>query len=344
MERILAIQIKRIGDLILTAPAIRLLRRHRPDAHITLITADAAGQLASCIPGIDEHLNYRSGKSNPAIWATLLSEHYDVSLDFDGTDRSVAMSLVAGAAKRCAYTKRAVGFPRSIIFTHTNCASLKKLHTIDHMCALLETMDIIPETRPEPLQLEIPVSIQEKSQQILQQHDLSPDTEFALIHPGTARSEKYWSPADWATVIDHLVTERNLPIVITGGSDEEEIAHITSIQSSCSREARNQIVDLSGTISLTQTAYVISQAHIALGVDTAAMHLASAFERPQIVLYGPTNPYHWRPLNQQAQVILAGHDQPLGEDDFQIKTPETSMDLITRQLVIQTINQQLNRS
>ena len=93
MQRILAIQIKRIGDLIITVPALRLLRRKRPDAHITLVTAGASGQLAVCIPGIDEHLNYRSWRLNAPLWSTLFADSYDFSLDFNGTDRSVDVAI-----------------------------------------------------------------------------------------------------------------------------------------------------------------------------------------------------------------------------------------------------------
>lgn len=335
MERILAIQIKRIGDLILTAPALRLLRRQRPDAHITLVTTGAAGQLACCLPGINEHLNFRTGKANLSIWATLLAESYDVSLDFNGTDRSVGMSLFAGAKKRATYTKRALGFPRSAIFTHTNGASLKQLHTIDHMIALLETMGIPASDPREVLQLDIPQAIQSSAHKILQQHHLEIETQaFALIHPGTARSEKYWNVSGWSSVIDSLVKQRQLPVVITGGSDAEELAHINAIKVSCQQPTRSQIIDLAGKLTLTQTAHVISQAKLILGVDTAAMHLASAFQKPQIVLYGPTNPYHWRPLHEQARVILAGHEHALSDDQFQTEIREASMDLVSAPQVL----------
>lgn len=341
MQRILVIQTKRIGDLILTAPALRLLRRRRPKAHITLVTAGVAGQLAECIPGIDEHLNYCPGKLNAALWSTLFSEPFDFSLDFNGTDRSVGMSFAAGAHNRSAYTKRALKFPRNAIFTHRSPASLKKLHTIDHMVALLETMDIFPDADREALRLEIPESAQQQTRQVLSGHGIEVAQPFAVIHPGTARPEKYWLPSAWAAVIDQLILKKNLPVIITGGGDAEEIAHIESIKKAVKSEARSKLIDLSGTISLPQTAAVISRSTVVLGVDTAAMHLAAAFEKPQIVLFGPTNPYHWRPLHKQARVILAGHDKALREVEFETKIPEFSMSLITEKQVIKVLNEQL---
>ncbi len=341
MQRILAIQIKRIGDLILTVPALRLLRRQRPDAHITLVTAGAAGQLASCIPGIDEHLNYTSWRLNAALWSTLFVESYDYSLDFNGTDRSVGMSFVANAQHRAAYTKRALTFPRREIFTRTCSASLKKMHTIDHMVALLETTGIRPAPAREPLRLEIPNTAQEQSRAILRTQQSAPGQPFALVHPGTARPEKYWDSAAWAAVVDHLVLEKDLQVVITGGGDVQESGHIKSIKTALHPEARPRVTDLSAQLSLPQTAAVISQAQLVLGVDTAAMHLAAAFEKPQIVLFGPTNPYHWRPLHDRAQVILAGHAKPLRDEEYQMKIPEASMSSISAKQVVDVLDKMI---
>ena len=339
MQRILAIQTKRIGDLILTAPALALLRRERPDAHITLVTAGVAGQLASCFPGINEHLNYRPGRLNASLWASLFTEPFDFSLDFNGTDRSVGMSFVAGARNRAAYSKRALGFPRSAIFTHTNSASLKELHTIDHMVALLQTMGIFPDAEGEKLRLKIPDEVREQAREILAKNNMPDGDQYALIHPGTARTEKYWSSSAWAAVANHLILEKKLPVIITGGGDTEEIAHIQSIKNSVSLKARSKVIDLSGMITLPQTAAVISQSQLVLGVDTAAMHLAAAFKKPQIVLFGPTNPYHWRPLHDQARVILSGHEQVLKAADYKTKIPEADMAQITIEQVIEVIDE-----
>ncbi|NOY00673.1 MAG: glycosyltransferase family 9 protein [Verrucomicrobia bacterium] len=342
MQRILAIQTKRIGDLILTAPALSLLRRLHPNAHITLVTAGVAGQLASCIPGIDDHLNFDPRRLNLSLWGSLLTDSYDVSFDFNGTDRSVGMSLIAGAEIRAAYSKRALKFPRNMIFTHTSSASLKKLHTIDHMIALLETIAIRPGEQRETLRLQVPQATQEQARKTLLDCGLGNNQSFAIIHPGTARSEKYWNASAWASVAEHLILAKKLQVVITGGNDAEESAHIESIKAHLTAKTLPQVIDLSGKISLPITASIIEQSQVVLGVDTAAMHLASAFNKPQLVLFGPTNPYHWRPLHDQAHVLLAGHDKPLLNSDYEFKIPEASMSLISEEQVIDTINNEFN--
>ena len=333
MQRILAIQIKRIGDLVLTAPALRRLRRDRPDAHITLVTLDAAGQLVPCIPGIDEHLNYRSGRANLALWSQLALGRYDVVLDFNGTDRAAFMTFLSHAGIRAGYEKRARKFPRSLVFNRVSDASLTELHTVDHMVALLETLGI-DSTDPEPLQLVVPEVELEKIKALLAERGIAGGEKFALIHPGTARDEKYWLAERWAAVADHLATQRGLKIVVTGGADGGEKAHIEALKSA----AQTPIVDLSGQLSLLGSAAVISLASLALGVDTAAMHLAGAFEIPQVLLYGPTNPYHWRPRHAAASVVLAGRDAPLVKaEDFEMRISKNPMNLIEVDMVLAAV-------
>src|SRR5690606_23670898 len=109
--------------------------------------------------------------------------------------------------------------------------------------------------------------------------------EYALVHPGTARPEKFWPAANWADVVDRLVRRHNLPVVLTGSGNRAEMAHLAEIRAGL----KVPVIDLAGTLSLPGLAAAIAGARIALGPDTAAMHLAASFRRPQVVLYGPTN-------------------------------------------------------
>ncbi|MCB1236286.1 MAG: glycosyltransferase family 9 protein [Verrucomicrobiae bacterium] len=331
--QILAIQIKRIGDLILTVPALARLKREVPGARVTLVTLGAAGQLAPAIAGLGEHLNYRYRRPNLALWRTLADRRFEVALDFNGSDRSALMTLLSGAETAATYTKRAASPFRERIYSHTSNAPLKTMHTIDHMVALLDAIGLPPATAPEPLRLAIPAPVQAAVDRRLEALLGKPDAPFAVIHAGTARDEKYWEASRWAAVIDHLEKERGLRCVLTGGTDTVEAAHLGAIASL----AGVAPAVLAGKLSLLETAAVIRRSTIALGVDTAAMHLAAAFERPQIVLYGPTNPFHWRPRHPNARVILSGESGVLPEAWDLSRTNKRSMNRIETRQVIDAI-------
>jgi ADP-heptose:LPS heptosyltransferase len=80
---------------------------------------------------------------------------------------------------------------------------------------------------------------------------------------------------------------------------------------------------------------VISTAALALGVDSMAMHLAAMYERPQVVLFGPTNPHHWRARHRLGITLAAGQAGPI--TTTQPKAPGAGMELISTQQVIHAI-------
>ncbi|MCB1230221.1 MAG: glycosyltransferase family 9 protein [Verrucomicrobiae bacterium] len=340
MERILVIQMKRIGDLVLTAPALSRLRQARPDAEITLLTMGAAGELAPTLPSIDRHLNYHYRRLNLAVWASVISDRFDTVLDFIGSDRSVFLTWLSRAGTRATYEKRARGFWREIAYTDLCDAKLRDYHTIDHMAALLDAIGI-PKAGdfddPLPL-LVIPEGARERAGEILKERGVKGP--FALIHPGTAKEEKYWRPERWAEVIRECGTgPLQLPCVITGGADAFERRHIDAIfETLKSMPGVPSPVLLAGRTSLLETAAVIDRATLALGVDTAAMHLAAAFQVPQVVLFGPTNPFHWRPRQGRARIVFSGHPGVMDEGDYVKKIEERPMDAISVAQVIDAIS------
>lgn len=334
--RLLALQIKRIGDLILTAPALARLRQARPEARITLVTMGPAGQLAPALPSVDEHFNYRRGRPNLALWSDLMTGGYEAVLDFNGLDRSLLMTWLTQAETRATYEKRRQGYWREHIYTHASRARLRDLHTVEHMLALLDTLDLPPAGAagsPGP-SLAIPDAVGARMEARLA--ELGLDGGYVVVHPGTARPEKYWLADRWAAVIDAVSAGADgLPCVITGGSDAAESRHLTEILAAC-RGPRRPVV-LAGSLSLLETAAVIARCGLALGVDTAAMHLAAAFQRPQVALFGPTNPYQWRPWSPVARVVYAGQTRPMTDADWLPQMPEVPMSAITVEQVLEAV-------
>jgi ADP-heptose:LPS heptosyltransferase len=151
---------------------------------------------------------------------------------------------------------------------------------------------------------------------------------FAIIHPGTARPEKYWSPERWAAVIQHVQSAHQISCVLTGGSDPFEQAHLAGIQ-----RLVPTITNLAGTISLLTLAALTREARLVVSCDTGIVHLAAAFESPQIALYGPTNPFHWRPRHARA-VVLSAASPAAPLTIFEPRAKGAPMDLISTALVI----------
>lgn len=324
--KILLLQIKRIGDLILTTPAIRCLREAFPQARLTLV-GDAAGRsLLSCLD-VDETLVHDRRGGNGALWRRLFALRPDWCLDFSGTDRAAAMAFVARAGRRVAYERFRNRPFRRAIFSDFVDSSVRERHTADHHTDLLRPLGI--ERVGVPLDLRPPP---ESVTRTLLLGRGVPDR-YAVIHAGTARPEKYWRPERWAAVADRLHTRHGLAVVFTGGAAPEEATHLAAIRAAL----RVPSFDLSGATDLAGLAGVIGGARLFCGVDTAAMHLADALRTPLVALFGPTNPWHWRPRHGRAVVLRA-----LTEEPFDARQKGGPMDALSVDAVNDAVDRALS--
>ena len=74
---------------------------------------------------------------------------------------------------------------------------------------------------------------------------------------------------------------------------------------------------------------------------TATAHVASAFRLPQLVLFGPTNPFHWHPMHPRAAVARAGFEGPL--DHFEPRQKGLPMSELSTEAVIRAMEVLLER-
>lgn len=322
---ILLIQLKRIGDLILTTPAIAAVRAKLPNAKITLVAASGSRELLPAIRGVDEILLAHGKIAGAATWFTVARRRYDYCFDFTRTDRSAFVTLLSAARKRVtADQPRFRAQLRARSYNELVDLAINQMHTVDYHLALLQPLGV-SDASPA-IQLTIPDSSMQTADGILANAGLS-EGEFLIVHPGSARREKYWEVDRWATVIE-AAAEDGLKSVITGAGSPVEQAHIAEICSRC----RNRVIDLSGQVDLLTLAALIQRARVLLTVDSAPMHLAAATQTPQVVLFGPTNPLHWRPRFTPALILQAG--QPTPVCDFNPKQKPVAMNLLSTQQVI----------
>jgi predicted lipopolysaccharide heptosyltransferase III len=322
---ILLIQLKRIGDLILTTPAIAALREKFPSASISLVVSSAVKELLPAITGIDKVFEVR-GKTDDALdWIALSLGKFDYCLDFTRNDRSSFLTFLSGAQKRITSDHPNLRTKlRARSYNEFVEAPVGFLHTIDYHLALLKPLGI--ENASRAIRLHLPEEATARAKGLLEAAEIGDD--FVCFHPGSARSEKFWEATRWAEVIDHSVAETGLRCVITGGRSAMEQAQIAAIKES----AKSDPIDLSGRTNLLTLGALVRQARLLVTVDSAPMHFAAAWNTPQVVLFGPTNPFHWHPRSDSAIVLLGGGDGPVM--DFKPKQRAVAMNQISTKTVI----------
>jgi predicted lipopolysaccharide heptosyltransferase III len=322
---ILLLQLKRIGDLILTTPAIAALREEFADASISLVVSAATEELLPAITGIDKVYEVR-GKTDDALdWVALSLGKFDYCLDFTRNDRSSFLTFLSGARQRITADHPQLRTKlRARSYNEFVEAPVGVLHTVDYHLALLKPLGI--ENPSRAIQLQLPEETVAQADQLLRATNVAPD--FVCFHPGSARAEKFWEPSRWAEAIDHCAAETGMTCIVTGGHSAMERAQIAAIKSA----AESTLIDLSGKTNLLTLAALVRKARLLVTVDSAPMHFAAAWETPQVVLFGPTNPFHWHPRTKSAIVLLGGNEGPLTE--FKPKQRAVPMNQISTKAVI----------
>jgi ADP-heptose:LPS heptosyltransferase len=302
MNSVLVVQLKRLGDLLLTTPALGILRELYPKAKITLLIDRHSRALAPAIAGVDQIWVFRGTR---AIWINLIKTGFDLCLDFTGNDRSALFSFLSRAPRRIGFSfvaKRAI---RPWAYSQLVLSPVRDKHTVDHYLDLVRSLATF-DSEPD-ISLQVPAQI--KKSVTLLSGQLSLPADYFVLHPGSARPEKYWMTDRWAEVVAYATKRFNLPCIITGGQDPIELQHIENILSKCGD--RSSVFNLAGKLDLLVAASLIERAVFFIGVDTVAAHLAAAFRVPSITLFGPTNPFHWRARHSRAIVLRAGLPGPI---------------------------------
>lgn len=322
---ILLLQLKRIGDLILTTPAMSALRDRFPDASISLAVSPAVKELLPAIRGIDKVYEVRGRADDAFDWIALSLGKFDYCLDFTRNDRSSFLTFLSGARKRITADHPHLRTKlRARSYNEFVEAPIGLLHTIDYHLALLKPLGI--ESASPAIRLHLPEDTVAKATALLRSANVGQD--FACFHPGSARAEKFWEAGRWAEAIDHCTRETGMTCVLTGGRSPIEQAQIAAIKAA----ANSSPLDLSGNTNLLMLAALVRKARLLVTVDSAPMHFAAAWETPQVVLFGPTNPFHWHPRSESAIVLLGGIDGPVTE--FNPKQRAVAMNQISTQAVI----------
>jgi ADP-heptose:LPS heptosyltransferase len=209
---------------------------------------------------------------------------------------------------------------------------MKEMHTIDYYLALLQPLGIAGAT--SELTLDLPETARANASTIIRNR--IEDEPFAIFHPGSAREDKFWETDRWAAAITFTAQELGLRPVLSGGYNATERRHLAAIRNRLEIPA----VDLSGQLDLLTLAALVEKARLLVTVDSAPMHLASASKTPQVILFGPTNPFHWRPLNSPVAILFGNSPEPLR--NFQYQEPRRPMNDISTAAVINAIGSMLS--
>lgn len=293
-RRIAVLHALYLGDLLCAIPALSALDRRFPDAEITLIALPWARAMVERLPAVDTFLEFPGYPGLPEVTydeqrtAAFIAEmrltHYDIAIQLHGSG-SFVNELVAefGADLTVGYcrpgdTELELALPWR-----------EDESEIERWLRLVATLGADPgDTR-----IELPIFERERARatQILGLHGrgFGPVVGF---HCGSKLESRRWPIARFAELGDELSRRYDARIVLTGTKGEEHLAHEIRTQMQAT------LLDLVGKTDLGTFFAVVSQLELLVTNDTGASHVAAATRTPSVVLFGPSRPSRWAPLDE----------------------------------------------
>jgi heptosyltransferase-2 len=286
-----------IGDAVLARPALESLRGNYPKSEIWLLANDWVKELFEKNGPWDDVLplgDIRGPRAFVRLARRLKDHHFDAGLLLTNSFSSALLFRLARFPERWGYRRdgRAPLLTRSVPVPELE----PPRHQVHFYLDLLKGLGLRI-TRPE-LRLSLSEKEKRAARQSLAALGLNLRRPLVILNPGAAYGPAKRWPADrFAALGAFLQKKKKVQILISGSSNEEELA-----VGIASRLPRRPTV-LAGRTSLRQLLGVISQAQLFVTNDTGPMHLANILSVPVVALFGPTDPAVTGPFHPPAVVL-----------------------------------------
>ncbi len=308
-RRVVVLRPDHLGDVLLSRPAIELLRASLPDTEITVVVGPwgaASLQGLNCrvvtfpYPGFDR-------TSSPSLWrpyvalalfaARLARNDFDAALilrpdhwwgALAGALAGIPVRVGQGLPLQSGFLTHAISpAPRE----PSAVAALRGAHH------LLETLGVTPaEAGSGVIFAPSPASVAWASEWLAASCMGRPTV---ALHPGSGAPVKQWPASRWIAVARRLA-EQNVDIVLTGGPGEGAL--LMEIEQGVTRPVTKAL-----GLSWDQLAGLYAHADLVVGMDSGPLHLAAAVGTPTVRLYGPVDPAVYGPAGDPTEhSVLAG--------------------------------------
>jgi heptosyltransferase-3 len=339
-NHILIIQLKHLGDILLTTPVISALKAAWPRAAVSALVPLGMEAMLTEHPRLSEVLTMDRRDRSPWNFLTfaagLRRRRFDLVLEFSGGDRGALYTWLTRARTRMGFQHpRRPLWQRRFAFTRLAPPPPLREHTVEKNLDLVRALGVAAYHHgPEFFWNQ---RTEQEVQDLLHQHRLTPKN-FILIHPPARWLFKCWTAQGYAAVIDALQNDYKLPVVLTAAPVPQEMQFMQDI----AHRLHTTPANLAGQLDLKTLGAMIAQARLFIGVDSAPMHLAAAVGTPTVVLFGPSGPYNWRPWGQGHLVLTKDFDcQPCGRDGCNGTKISRCLTAITPAEVLAAVDRQL---
>jgi ADP-heptose:LPS heptosyltransferase len=289
LRDVLVLRLDRIGDVLMSLPALDDLRRALPRARIRLAVGQWSRDVASSAP-VDELLVWSApwaGRANEG--ADSMAELWrragaltglDLALDLQGDVRASILMWRTRARLRVGY------------------ANTGGAYLLTHVVPLDETISWVEQNRRAVESVvgtpaaagrgtSLAAEVRADGERILSRLGLGARRPLVAIHPGGGRTVKQWPADRWSAVGARLQRGFGAALVLTGSeSDRPLVAAVAA-------GLPEPPLDLAGKLPVRDLLALVSVLDLFLSPDTGPMHMACALDTPSVSVFGPSDPVRY---------------------------------------------------
>ena len=279
---ILAVQLRRLGDVILTEPALEALKKRFPQAKLDFLVEAPGAEALAGNPSVDEVLVYDARTPWQALsWARRIrARRYDWVIDFLANPRTALLAALSGARVKAgpAHVRRRWAYNHRMVQSPQACyAAVEKVRW-------LKDLGVAPEDAPPLPRL------------FLAERPASPANLVGLVPPSRKETRR-WPAASWVRLGRLLRERRGCALKVFWGPGEralaEEVARGIGAGAETCPETRT-IADLARELAACRV--VVSNCagtkHVAVGVGV-----------PTVTVHGSSDPASWTPAHPDHRFV-----------------------------------------
>ncbi len=285
-KRILIIQLRRIGDVLMCTPLIRAVRQSYPQAHLAFLTEEESKAVLMTNPNLSEVIVWGKNKYKNWFYALkkikeLRDKRFDLVIDLLGTPRTAIASFLAGAKQRIGFAHRFRKNLYNIQVTPDKAEKYGAYYKLDALKPLgIESSDF-------RLELVLNTNVKKFAQKFYHTNQIQDSDLKISISPTARRRFNFWFLDRYAKVADSLIEKYGAKIILVWGPGEKEIvdkiASMMRFKPYIAPETRT-VLDL---------AAILEKCDLHLGNDNGTKHIATAMGVPTVTIYGPHSPVSW---------------------------------------------------
>ena len=304
----------RIGDLVLTLPAIMAVRRSFPDARVTLLAAPMPAPLVAGCAEIDEMIVDDVVDSATQLARRLKPCAFDTALVFNTNTRNSLAVWCAGIRTRVLWAYKPAGylFGNRRVKVHR---SHPPIHEAEFALEFVRRLGAKADLATLAPRLEIDSAARSRMSERIRA-DLGTSGPLFGVHPGNKQSAYNWPCAHYATLVERLAAHGRA--MVTGAGEERAL--LETIRSTLSSKARERVAFYTD-LQLHELAAAIAEQTALTVSSTGPMHIAGIVGTPVVALFSPHpahSPLKWSPLGAGHTLLVApleaGEDERFGPE------------------------------